>query len=80
MVAFLQIGDGMKNSKVYEVSEHEKQVVSKNGRVLRLIKYNGVTKLISEWSDLTGIPHTTLQARLKRVGPNFSLDDVFKKK
>lgn len=65
---------------VYKVSEYEKKLVTKNGRVFTFITYNGETKLLSEWCDITGIPYTTLQGRLKRLQPGESIDIVFSKK
>lgn len=67
----------VKDAKVYQVSPFEKKVVSKNGRVIRLITYNGETKTLAQWADATGLPYTRLQDRLDRMVEGMTAEDIF---
>jgi len=46
-----------------------KKEQARNRRTNRLLTVNGETRCLSEWSEITGIPKTTLRLRLERGWP-----------
>ena len=51
----------------------DRKTQSRNTRKNRIITFNGQTKCVSEWAEITGIKYITLIDRLERNWPNQKL-------
>lgn len=49
---------------------------ARNKQNTAYVTYNGETKTILEWAEITGIPYKTLWSRLKRPESNYTLEEA----